>query len=238
MLLLFLAGKVPSVAQEKAVTAQIEVVKPGRAGQPLPPRRTADDSNVVLWLIPLDHSDLPHSVASASRTSQLLQHNKSFEPHLLVIEIGTEVQFPNKDPFFHNIFSLFDGKPFDLGLYEAGSSRMVRFDQPGVSYLFCNIHAEMSGVVVTLQTPYFGISDRAGHIKIADVPDGRYQMHVWYERGLPEDLEGLTRRVVISESARSLGPIRVVNNANFTPAHKNKYGQDYTRPGTPGYIRP
>lgn len=238
MLLIFLAGEVRSVAQENTVTARIEVVKLGMAGQPPSPRRTADASNVVLWLVPLDDSDLPRTSSSASRTAQLIQRNKSFDPHLLVVEVGAEVQFPNNDPFFHNIFSLFDGKPFDLGLYEAGSSRTVRFDRPGVSYLFCNIHAEMSGVVVTVETPYFGTSDRAGHIRIPDVPDGRYQMHVWYERGLPEDLEGLTRRVVISQSDRSLGPIRVVNNANFTPAHKNKYGQDYAPPATPGYIRP
>jgi plastocyanin len=220
------------------VTARMEVVKSGTAEQGPSPKKAADASHVVLWLVPLDPSALPRSVPSASGTSELLQRNKSFEPHLLVVEVGTEVQFPNKDPFFHNIFSLFDGKPFDLGLYEAGSSRTVRFDRPGVSYLFCNIHAEMSGVVVTVETPYFGISDRAGHIRIPDVPDGRYQMHVWYERGLPENLEGLNRRVVLSESSRWLGSIRVLTNASFTPLHKNKYGQDYAPPTTPAYIRP
>jgi plastocyanin len=220
------------------VTARMEVVKSGTAEQGPSPKKAADASSVVLWLVPLDHSDLPRSVPSASGTSQLLQRNKSFEPHLLVVEVGTEVQFPNKDLFFHNIFSLFDGKPFDLGLYEAGSSRTVRFDRSGVSYLFCNIHAEMSGVVVTVDTPYFGISDRAGHIRIPDVPDGRYQMHVWYERGLPENLEAINRRVVISESSRWLGSIRVVTTASFTPLHKNQYGQDYAPPTTPAYIRP
>jgi plastocyanin len=238
LLLVCLAVGASSVAQERAVTARIEVVKSGTAEQGPSPKKAADASSVVLWLVPLDHSDLPRSAPSASGTSQLLQRNKSFEPHLLVVEVGTEVQFPNKDPFFHNIFSLFDGKPFDLGLYEAGSSRTVRFDRPGVSYLFCNIHAEMSGVVVTVETPYFGISDRAGHIRIPDVPDGRYQMHVWYERGLPEHLEAINRRVVISESSRWLGSIRVVTNASFTPLHKNKYGQDYAPPTTPAYIRP
>ena len=54
---------------------------------------------------------------------RLVQRNKTFEPHLLVIPAGTTVQFPNEDPFFHNVFSLFDGKRFDLGLYEAGTSR-------------------------------------------------------------------------------------------------------------------
>jgi hypothetical protein len=168
----------------------------------------------------------------------LTQHDKTFEPHVLVVEVGTVVQFPNKDPFFHNIFSLFDGKRFDLGLYEAGTTRSVRFDRPGISYLFCNIHAEMSAVVVAVETPYYAISNSSGNISIHDVPDGRYQLHVWYERSLPEDLKGLTAPVTISDSGRSLGAIKVVENPNFTLAHKNKYGQDYVPPPSPGYTSP
>ena len=67
---------------------------------------------------------------------------------MLVVPVGSVVAFPNRDPFFHNVFSLFEGKRFDLGLYEAGSTRDVLFDKPGVSYIFCNIHAEMSAVVI------------------------------------------------------------------------------------------
>ena len=160
-------------------------------------------------------------------TYRLVQKDKMFMPHLLVVPTGSSVEFPNKDPFFHNIFSMYDGKRFDLGLYEAGTSRSVRFDRPGVSYLFCNIHAEMSAVVVVVDTPYFAMSDRAGHVTIPNVPDGRYQMHVWYERSLPESLKGLSRVVTISENARTLGRIRVIDNPNYTFAHKNKYGKDY-----------
>jgi len=130
---------------------------------------------------------------------------------------------------------MYDGKRFDLGLYEAGTSRSVRFDRPGVSFLFCNIHAEMSAVVVVVDTPYFAMSDRAGHLAIPDVPDGRYQMHVWYERSLPESLKALSRVVTVSGKTRSLGAIRVVDNPNFTLAHKNKYGEDYVPPPTEGY---
>jgi hypothetical protein len=53
----------------------------------------------------------------------MAQHNKQFEPHLLVVQAGTLVDFPNRDPFFHNVFSLFNGKRFDLGLYEAGRDK-------------------------------------------------------------------------------------------------------------------
>ena len=112
----------------------------------------------MVWLSPIGS----HTSAKTfpNHPLRLTQHNKSFEPHLLVVPVGAVVQFPNRDPFFHNVFSLFEGKRFDLGLYEAGTTRNVSFDRPGVSYIFCNIHAEMSAVVIALDTPYYGISNR------------------------------------------------------------------------------
>lgn len=174
---------------------------------------------------------------AGARVPQIIQRNKTFEPHVLAVQVGTVVAFPNEDPFFHNIFSLFDGKRFDLGLYEAGTTRSVRFDRPGVSFLFCNIHPQMSAVVVAVETPYFALSNRAGHWAIPGVPDGRYEMHVWYERSLPEDLKSFTRPVLISGSTRSVDRMRIPQNPNFTLAHKNKYGQDYVPPPASDYGR-
>ena len=82
----------------------------------------------------------PRSSFSPHGRYTLLQKNRTFIPHLQVIPAGSVVQFPNADPFFHNVFSLFNGKRFDLGLYEAGSSKSVTFPREGVSYIFCNIH--------------------------------------------------------------------------------------------------
>ena len=150
------------------------------------------------------------------------------------------MEFPNHDPFFHNVFSLFEGKRFDLGLYEAGSSRAVVFDREGISYIFCNIHPEMSAVVLAVRTPYYGISDRKGMITIPNVPTGRYEMHVWDERALPEDLSALTRTVEISESAHFLGVLRLAEQRRVALSHKNKYGQDYETPtpNSPVYVHP
>jgi len=172
--------------------------------------------------------------------SQIIQMNKSFDPHVIVIQVGTKVQFPNKDPFLHNVFSLFDGKRFDLGFYEAGSSKTVQFSRPGVSFIFCNIHPEMSGAVVAVDSPYFGISDRTGRVIIPHVPDGRYQLNVWYERSLPENLKAAGRTITFSNAARQPESIRVVENPNFTSEHKNKYGEDYIPPAntSPAYNRP
>jgi len=238
LVVLFYVTEGSAISQEQPVIANVEVSTAKVQGTS---SRTvlADASNVIVWLVPLDQTTAPHGTASSSgKGPRIIQRNKSFDPHVLVVEVGTEVQFPNKDPFFHNIFSLFDGKRFDLGLYEAGSTRSVRFDRPGVSYLFCNIHADMSAVVVAVETPYFGVSNRTGLLTIPGVPEGPYQLHVWYERGLGENVEGQGRRVVISNSSRSLGQIHVLGNPNFTTAHKNKYGQDYVPQPTWDYTHP
>jgi plastocyanin len=224
-------------AQQPPVTMQIEVAK-RLAGNPGATSALEDASNVAVWLSPLNHTSVNLAASAPGHSTQLLQRNKAFEPRVLVVQIGTLVEFPNKDPFLHNVFSLFNGKRFDLGFYEAGSSKSVRFDRPGVSFLFCNIHEEMSAAVIAVDTPYFGLSDRAGRIAIPNVPDGRYQMHVWFERGLPEDLKSLDRIVQISGSARSLDLIRVIQNSDYTLAHKNKYGQDYVPPPSAGYRVP
>jgi hypothetical protein len=53
----------------------------------------------------------------------------------------------------------------------------------------------MSAVVIAVDTPYYGVSDRSGNITIPNLPDGKYELHLWYERSLPEDLRKLTRTI-------------------------------------------
>ena len=242
---LFIAGlcAVTMFAQSQTapVTIKVEVIntkvghKPGSAGG------VADSSDVAVWLTPVGGGSAASMVTSTTQPlPQIAQNHKSFDPRVLVVQVGTVVQFPNKDPFLHNVFSLFNGKRFDLGFYEAGSSKTVHFDKVGVSFLFCNIHPEMSGAVIAVDTPYFGLSDRSGRVSIPNVPNGRYQLSVWDERSLPEDLKSVSRTVTISETARAVEPVRIVENPNFTLEHKNKYGQDYVPPSNtnPTYSRP
>ena len=173
--------------------------------------KSHDAAHVVVWLTPEAGADEACGVSSErvrQLTPRLVQKNKSFEPHVLVVPVGSVVAFPNRDPFFHNVFSLFEGKRFDLGLYEAGSTRDVHFDKPGISYIFCNIHPEMSAVVVALDTPYYGISDARGQVVIPNVPSGKYMLRVWYESALPETLKAMTREVTVTESTSTLGVLR------------------------------
>ena len=217
-------------AEESTLTARVQITGEKAA-------QSSRMQNVVVWLSPVDSHA---SVAPfPPRRLRLTQHHKSFEPHLLIVPVGAVVEFPNRDPFFHNVFSLFEGKRFDLGLYEAGTTRDVSFDRPGVSYIFCNIHAEMSAVVIALDTPYFGISNRSGEIVIPQVPTGRYIMKLWYEAGLPATLDTFTREVNVTPATSTLGVLQIPASVAVS-AHKNKYGMDYEppAPNTPGYDRP
>jgi plastocyanin len=222
-----------AAAQRTTVTASVLVTHGKKA-------KSSGASDVVLWLTAADGTVLPPTpVAESSSRPRLVQRNKSFEPHILVVHVVSLVQFPNRDPFFHNVFSLFEGKRFDLGLYEAGSTRDVLFDKPGISYIFCNIHAEMSAVVIALNTPYYGLSDRRGQVLIPDVPPGRYLLHIWYEGALPEALSAMTREVTISDRLSTLGVLRLPAS-NLPQEHKNLYGRDYTPPAptSPTYEHP
>jgi len=211
-------------AQEVTVTANVTLVNSGKKS------KARGAGNVVLWLTP-SGSAVPSSLLAPQVSSRprLVQKNKSFEPHVLVVPVGSVVEFPNRDPFFHNVFSLFEGKRFDLGLYEAGSTRNVVFDKPGVSYIFCNIHSEMSAVVIAVSTPYFGISDAYGRVSIPGVPAGRYTLRIWYDETLPEALNSLTREVTVSEDASSLGAMRLPATS-MPQGHQNMYGHDYPPP--------
>jgi plastocyanin len=224
------------LAQQSApVTLQVDIVRNVAA------RQTKDNSNVVIWLTSADEFGDPVQPARTVAPRQapvVIQRNKTFEPHVLVIPVGTTVQFPNRDPFFHNVFSLFNGRRFDLGLYEGGASNSAHFDHTGISFLFCNIHPEMSAAVVVLNTPYYALSDRAGRVAIPGVPDGHYRLHTWYERSTPEELRKLEREIVISSASRTLEPLHVVDTGNPMLAHKNKYNQDYTPVTNPSYTRP
>lgn len=227
-------GTAPSASgQSVSVTAQVEFT-----GRKLEKKPSSDASNVVVWLTRSAAERQKAAPVSSRTAARLVQQNKAFSPHVLVVQVGELVQFPNKDHFLHNVFSLYDGKRFDLGFYEAGSSRSVRFDRLGVSFLFCNIHPEMSAAVVAVDTPYFAVSDANGRIEIPSVPEGNYNLHVWSEQALPAELKSLERQLTITPSARDLGTLRVKANPEFTAEHKNKYGQDYVPPSSSDYLRP
>lgn len=209
---------------------QFEVTARLAAAQRGIPHKSEDTPPAVIWLSPMRQGSAP-LVTPGNFT--LLQKNKMFIPHLLVVPVGSSVAFPNADPFFHNVFSLFDGRRFDLGLYEAGSTRSVVFSRAGVSYIFCNIHSEMSAVVIALATPYYGLPDPQGVFHLKGVPNGDYDLHVWIEGQKQSSLDRLTRRVHIDREAADLGEIS--SGRPEQQQHLNKFGRPYEPDSHPIY---
>jgi plastocyanin len=209
-------------AQTVDATAHVNVIKSRGAGH----TSQHPSADVVLWLTPTQESGAV-SPPRAPQNYTLEQKNKQFTPHILVVRTGSSVDFPNLDPFYHNVFSLFNGKRFDLGLYEAHTHRAVQFDRDGVSYIFCNIHPEMGAVVISLSTPYFGISTRDGNVAIRGVPPGTYRLNLWAENVPVDRLNALARTVEISSSNAELGTFELEASGDIMTHHENKFGETY-----------
>jgi plastocyanin len=225
-LLVVLIATLCASAQE-ALKGHVQLTRNGHA---------ENASKAVIWLTPVGATVEP---PRQGQIPKLVQKNKSFQPSLLVIPVGGKVEFPNHDPFFHNVFSLFEGKRFDLGLYESGTTRFVQFDKPGVSFIFCNIHEQMNAVVIAIPTPYYAISDSRGDISIPNVPPGRYELQVFHSAVAPDALRALSREITVAPGDTTLGAF-TLTETNVMVAHKNKYGRDYDRPDpdSPAYARP
>lgn len=213
------------VAQQPSATVRLNLHWPQEAkSHPVP---------AVLWLEPQPGTIVP--AFTLHEHYALLQKNRTFLPHLQIIPVGSAVAFPNADPFFHNVFSFFDGKRFDLGLYEAGSTKSVLFSREGVSYIFCNIHPEMSAVVIALSTPIYAIASHDESFTLTHVPPGSYNLHLWVE-GIPLGyLDGLVRTVHIEGGTLDLGTMEITAAVPATHEHANKFGKPYARSSNSPY---
>lgn len=135
-------------------------------------------ADAVVWL------DAPGAPRPAHPVEPVLdQTNLQFSPHVLAVQVGTTVKFPNDDRVFHNVFSTHDATTFDLGLYPVGMVKEIPFNKPGLSRIFCSIHPQMAAYVMVLDTPYFAVSDSAGHFVIRGVLTATYRYHAWRPGG-------------------------------------------------------
>jgi plastocyanin len=213
------------------VSAKVLMHTPFRGKKHKETQDLRDAADIVVWLSPLKPGVAASFAPPARQTPyRLVQKNKMFSPHLLVVPAGSQVEFPNEDPFFHNVFSLFNGKRFDLGLYESGTSRSVRFDREGVSYIFCNIHPEMGAVVLALSTPYYN-----GVVVLHNVLPGSYRLNVWSENGQIEDPAVSEKIVQVSTDPVHLADILLQAATDPLSNHKNKFGEDYKPTQVPKY---
>jgi hypothetical protein len=115
----------------------------------------------------------------------MAQKDRMFVPSVLAIPVGGSVEFPNFDPFFHNVFSYSKTRSFDLGRYPEGESETIVFDKPGVVPIFCEIHYSMRAYIHVVETPYYAVTDAERRFEIPGVAPGEYILRVWQEN-LPE----------------------------------------------------
>ena len=143
-----------------------------------PPRDISDLRRAVVYL------DTAPAAALESREparARMDQRNETFVPHVLAVDTGAIVDFPNNDTTYHNVFSLSKIKKFDLGRYARGKSKWVRFDQPGVVRIFCDIHSHMSAFVLVFNHPYYAKTEVDGRYRIDNIPPGTYTVSAWHE---------------------------------------------------------
>ncbi|MBA2605177.1 MAG: hypothetical protein H0U94_16465 [Acidobacteria bacterium] len=165
----------------------------------------------------------PIATAAPRRPGQvtITQRNKTFLPAVVAAPSGSRVDFPNQDTIFHNVFSLSGPEPFDLGLYRAGDSRARTFTQPGTYRVFCNIHPQMTALLVIVPTPHVTVAGKDGRFTL-DLPPGSYRLTAMSERAAPVSVE------IVSTAGASVSPELVLDESEWVATqHKNKFGQDY-----------
>jgi plastocyanin len=183
--------------------------------------RPGDDvGQAVIWLSGTPAQPRPPVLTDVGNS------RKEFSPHVLVVPVGSTVTFSNHDPFNHNVFSLSEENPFDLGLYGRGEVRKVRFERAGLVRVYCNVHSQMSALIHVRDTTRYTQPSSDGSFALGQVPAGQYTLHVWHERS-PE----VTRPLVVPPEGLERLTIELdARGYKFEP-HLNKHGQPYPQQG-------
>ena len=134
-------------------------------------------ANVVVFV-----QDPPRTATPSATRARIAQQDESFSPRVVAITRGSVVEFPNGDPFFHDVFSLSRAATFDLGSYPRGSSRAWQFPRAGIVKVYCHIHSHMSASILVFDHRFFTIPGPDGSFTIDNLPAGTYRVSAWHER--------------------------------------------------------
>jgi len=175
----------------------------------------ADASNAVVWI------EGPHA-GGAGETIRMSQESKRFVPRVAIVPRQGNVDFPNNDPVYHNVFSVSGSNRFDLGLYRSGASKSRSFAEPGLVRVYCNIHPQMVGFLMVVDSPFAAVTDRDGAFRFEGVPAGTWTLKAWHE-------EGTETSVPLTVPLAGDAPLTIsIDTTAFRPVpHRNKYGKEY-----------
>jgi plastocyanin len=199
-----------------AATLTANVVDEG--GQPV--------ANVVVYAVP-ERPPLRAAVAAATPASTAVmdQKNNAFVPHVLVVQTGSAVLFPNNDTVSHHVYSFSETKNLELPLYKGNAHPPLVFDKPGLVVLGCNIHDSMLGYILVVDTPLFAKTDERGQVTLEGLAAGAYSVHVWTPRVRPADLPASTGIDLNAADARA---VAFQLEGKLQPDHEHMHGSSLT----------
>ena len=208
------AASIPMGAQG-TVSGQVTLAEPGSSAR-------RDVAQAVVYLEQANRAPRFERAGGEPSAVSIVMRDRQFSPRIQIVRAGGSVDFPNQDPFSHNVFSNTSLGAFDLGLYRRGATRAATFSRVGVYAIYCNIHSSMVSFVVAVPTTAFARVGADGRFTMPDVPAGSYLLHVWHERA-PEAVEKL------DVPAAGLRTLSVTLDARgfVASSHLNKFGQPY-----------
>jgi plastocyanin len=197
----------PAAGASGVVAGRVELVKGGVA--------RPDAANAIVWI------EGPRKSGAGAKL-EMSQESKRFTPRVLIVPRQGTVEFPNNDPVYHNVFSVSGPNRFDLGLYRSGASKSRAFMEPGLVRVYCNIHPQMVGFLMVVDSDFAVVTDRNGAFRFEGVPAGTWTLKAWHE-------EGSETSVPIAVPAAGEAPLKVsIDTTAYRPVpHKNKYGKEY-----------
>jgi len=179
-------------------------------------------AGAVLWL---KRADGTTPKPRPLKHAHMNQADKSFVPRILAVTTGSTVTFNNKDPIFHDVFSLTKPNDFDSGLFSGGNAYEKVFRAPGAAQILCNIHASMLGYIVVVDSPWYAQAGRDGRFHMHEVPPGKYQLFTWHEAASSVT----TSEVVVGEGGVSDLLVRVAGDVKPDNLVPDKYGKPRQR---------
>ncbi len=188
-LALTLAHLAPGPAGAGTITGTV-ALKPA-AKSKVPPRyylgpyrsargEAADTAAFGEVVVALQGGNLNQQYPPPAQPLKMLQKGQQFVPRVMAALVGTTVEFPNQDNFYHNVFSVAGGERFDLGRFGQGDSASQIFTKSAVVVIHCEIHADMKAYILVLGNPFFAMPDAGGRFQIEGVPAGTYTLRAWH----------------------------------------------------------